>query len=207
MRRVEWSTLPHGACLGSRVSPVLPEARHRDTLCGLMKTQELELESIDLGALAEDEGDDAASGVYELGFHLLSTLSEGEVLSAVEALKGILKDAGASLFAERAPLMMPLAYGIDAVIDGARRTFDSAYFGWLAFEASPSALAMLNEKVAVEASVLRHLVVKTNRDAVSATLADPALDAAPLRTEPVEASEAAPEDATLEAALPDPEVA
>lgn len=186
---------------------MLLEARHRDTLCGLMETQELELESIDVGAIMSDEGDDAAPGVYELGFHLLPTLSEEEVISAVEALKGVLTDAGAALFAERAPLMMPLAYGIDRVVEGARRTFDSAYFGWLAFEAPSSALAAINEKVSVHASVLRHLLVKTNRDAVAATLADPALDAAPLQTEPAEASEAAPEDATLEAALPDPEVA
>lgn len=172
-----------------------------------METQELELESLDLADIMSDEGDEVASGVYELGFHLVQTLSESEVLSAVEALKSVLQDAGAALFAERAPLMMPLAYGLDKVVDGARRTFDSAYFGWLAFEAPGTALAALNENVATHPAVLRHLIVKTSRDAVAATLADPALDAAPLQSETVEASEAAPEDATVEAVLPDPEVA
>lgn len=186
---------------------MLPEAGRRDTLCGLMDTQELELEGGELSSLMAADADEGVVGVYELGFHFLPTLSEEAAASEFESLKALIGEVGGSIFGERAPSLMPLAYAMDKKIETVRQTFDSAYFGWVAFEAPGASLAALSERMSAHPSVLRHLVVKTSREAVAATLADPTLDAAPLVVEPTETVEAAPEDATVEVAAPEAEVA
>ncbi|MFQ5541109.1 MAG: 30S ribosomal protein S6 [Candidatus Paceibacteria bacterium] len=150
----------------------------------MTETTETETDVADLSAtVAADEGTDE-SRVYELGYHLLPTLDESAVGAVAEKIAGVLKDAGAEAVGERAPNRIDLAYAIEYEVEGKRRSFNSAYFGWIAFEATASALSGIEAALKTDGSILRFLLIKTTRDAVESALADPSLDAGAPAPEP-----------------------
>jgi ribosomal protein S6 len=61
--------------------------------------------------------------VYELGYHILPTLSEDEVAKVVTALKGELSKMGAEVIAEAHPTMTTLAYELGKDIENKNRKF------------------------------------------------------------------------------------
>lgn len=138
---------------------------------------EIETSVADLSELVAAEGSKGTAGIYEVGYHLLPTIAEEDVDGEASSLKDILGKAGASIIGERAPVKIRLAYSIEKKEEGSKRSYDSAYFGWTAFEALGASLAVINGAFKANPSVLRHLLVATSRDAVAATLADPTLDA------------------------------
>ena len=83
--------------------------------------------------LEADEG--GGSRVYELGFHLDPELPSEEVKKAYQAVKEVIEKQG-SLVAEGEPEQVQLAYTISRQEVGGRRDFNSAYFGWIAYETS-----------------------------------------------------------------------
>lgn len=113
---------------------------------------------------AEDmELDSKEPQAYELAFHILPTIAEGEVNQVLESIKGLIKKEKGEIFDEEAPERFELAYEIVKHIEGKNRKFKSAYFGWVRFKATPADVVALNEEVAVNNSVLRHLLVKLTK--------------------------------------------
>ena len=100
--------------------------------------------------------------VYEVGYHLVSSIAEEGVPAEVEALKKLL--TGAEIIAEENPKLMDLAYTIVKQIGGLRRKYDKAYFGWVKFEAETSDLAAIKKGLDEMESVLRYLLIKTVRE-------------------------------------------
>ncbi len=117
--------------------------------------------------------------VYEVGYHILPTVSEGDLEAETALILKDLKDIHAEIFGQRAPASVKLSYGIEKKIGEKKEVFENAYFGWIAFEATPSSIANFEIALKEHATILRYIVVKTSRDAVAATLADPRLDAIP----------------------------
>lgn len=70
---------------------------------------------------------------YELAFHVLPTVAEGEVPAVVDALKAAITNTGATISLEEAPQRIELAYEIEKPLEGKYRKFASAYFGWVRF--------------------------------------------------------------------------
>lgn len=100
---------------------------------------------------------------YELAFHVLPTVAEGEVLSVFEAIKAlIIKDKG-EIFDEEAPERFELAYEIVKHMEGKNRKYASAYFGWIRFKADPSIIEGLQEEVEGRADILRHILIKLSK--------------------------------------------
>lgn len=165
---------------------------------------EKEMEITDLSALVEAGDDKGATQIYEVGYHLIPSVSDDDAETEVAPLMKALKSASADVIGERAPLRMPLAYGIDKKVDGVLRTYDEALFGWVAFECAPAMISDIDQAFKKHPSVLRHLVVKTNRDTVSAVLADPSLDAAMVK-EPVSGASEDDSEAVVESVGADPE--
>lgn len=97
---------------------------------------------------------------YELGY-LLSPLVAGEALleTAEKEIKQVLTKAGAEIKKELPPRMRPLAYEIKKIVEHKGSTFREAYFGAVAFAASPSAIAEIEDKLKKSALVIRHLVI------------------------------------------------
>lgn len=100
---------------------------------------------------------------YELAFHVLPTVAEGEVASVFETIKAqIIKDGGV-MTVEEMPKRIDLAYSIVKPVEGKNRKFASAYFGWVRFTAAPDIIPQLTEEFALMPSILRSLMVKLTR--------------------------------------------
>jgi len=137
-----------------------PDMQENDTMIELT-----EVGAVDTG------GDDAVSSVYEIGYHLLPTLSEGEVQQAVSGLMEGLKKEGAVFVGDRFPAKTQLAYPIAKRVNSKRTRYDSAHFGWVAFELSKDAIANVKTMLDASPAVLRYLIVTTSKEAVAAALA------------------------------------
>jgi len=97
---------------------------------------------------------------YELAFHVLPTVAEGEVASVMIALKAAIVAAGGVVFDEEAAERVELAYEVTKSIEGHNRKFKSAYFGWVRFKIDAANIPALIEIIEDSAQILRHLLVK-----------------------------------------------
>lgn len=102
--------------------------------------------------------------VYEIGFHLVPRLTEDEVPSHVDEIKSVLDKAGAEIISEEFPTLIDLAYAISTTVSGQKEEFDTAYFGWIKFEADPAVIDDTDSAVREMQNVLRFIIVKTLRE-------------------------------------------
>lgn len=102
--------------------------------------------------------------VYELGYHILPTINEGDLGTERDALVAFITEFGGMVISEEQAQLINLAYPMDKVINNKRNTFEQAYFGWIKFDLSPTAVVELADKVEAQSSVLRSIVVKTIRE-------------------------------------------
>lgn len=140
----------------------------------MQKSSEMEMEAAALVEGAEmpemDDADESPSSVYEIGYHLLPTLSEEQVAAAVKDITELLKKNGAESVGDRFPEKIPLAYTIQKRIAAKIIRFDEAYFGWVAFEMPREALAKVEEVLVAHPAVLRYIALRTSREEVAAAL-------------------------------------
>ena len=109
----------------------------------------------------EDKGETV---VYEIGYHLVPTLSEDEVALRVGDIQKLVSQKGGSVIAEEFPEIMELAYTMKKMIAGKWEKYDQAYFGWIKLETTPEDAQALNEELRTLDFVLRFLLVKTVRE-------------------------------------------
>ncbi|MEK7568789.1 MAG: 30S ribosomal protein S6 [Patescibacteria group bacterium] len=102
--------------------------------------------------------------VYELGYHLVPTLSEEQIPAASAAVRGMIERISKGIIAEEAPVFIDLAYTIVKTVEHKNKRFDEAYFGWIKFEGEPAGIAELEEGLKKDDNVLRYLVVKTLKE-------------------------------------------
>lgn len=100
---------------------------------------------------------------YELAFHVLPTIAEGEVTKVVETIKNQIIRHGGEVTLEESPARVDLAYEIIKYLEGRNRKFGSAYFGWVRFRAEAKSVVKLTEEVAGMKELLRHLLIKLTR--------------------------------------------
>lgn len=100
--------------------------------------------------------------VYEVGYHIVSSVSEENLGAEIEAVKALLGKS--EIIAEESPKLIDLAYAIDKQIAGLHRKYDKAYFGWVKFECSPEEAVVLNKKLSAIDNVLRFILIKTVRE-------------------------------------------
>jgi ribosomal protein S6 len=103
--------------------------------------------------------------IYEVGYHIVSSVSEENIPAEVEKIKTYLAKEKAIIISEEAPKLRPLAYPIKKAYGGTYKVFDKAYFGFIKFELGEDAdiktvdLSMKNNE-----SVLRYIIIKTVRE-------------------------------------------
>jgi ribosomal protein S6 len=102
--------------------------------------------------------------VYELGYLLLPSIAEGEVASVEAKIKEAVAAALGQELASEAPEKIDLAYSMTKVVGASRYVVNEAYIGWVKFEAEPSQMPALKEKVAKMDEVVRSLLVKAPRE-------------------------------------------
>jgi ribosomal protein S6 len=100
---------------------------------------------------------------YELAFHILPTVAEGEVKSVFDIIKAHITNLGGTLGEEEVPARFELAYEIVKPLEGRNRKFNSAYFGWVRFEIEAAKMAELTEAVELTKEILRHLITRLSK--------------------------------------------
>ena len=100
---------------------------------------------------------------YELAFHVLPTVAEGEVSSVFESLKAHITKNGGEIFDEEAPARFDLAYEIIKYLEGRNRKFTSAYFGWVRFNAEAAHIEEMMSEIEGMKELLRHLLIKLTK--------------------------------------------
>lgn len=100
---------------------------------------------------------------YELAFHILPTVAEGEVSGVFDVIKSLITTNGGELGDEESPERFELAYEVVKHIDTKNRKFTSAYFGWVRFISEATAIDMINEAMDEHPNILRHMVLKLTK--------------------------------------------
>jgi ribosomal protein S6 len=85
---------------------------------------------------------------------------EDAVAGEVDKLKSIVTAHGGEVVASGAPDMIALAYPMSAEIDGSKRDFTNAFFGWLQFTCAADAIEAVDKDFSRNQSVIRHLLIK-----------------------------------------------
>jgi ribosomal protein S6 len=114
--------------------------------------------------MAKETAKTEKATVYEVAFHIVPTVSPEKLPAELDAVKAILGGVGATIISEEAPKLRPLAYTMVKVVGPNRHKFDTAYFGWVKFEADASAVAEVKKAMDASDKVIRHLIVKTVRE-------------------------------------------
>ena len=100
--------------------------------------------------------------VYELGYHMVPTLTEEELQKEVDSLHSAITELGGAIVSEGEPTQIELAYTM-IINDGGKNTkYDTSYFGWIKFDIEPVQLSHLQDEViAFNKNIIRHLLIKT----------------------------------------------
>lgn len=100
---------------------------------------------------------------YELAYHVLPTVVEGEVAEVRDRIAASITTQDGEVLTEEAPQRFDLAYEIDKYIEGKRRKFGSAYFGWIRFQADKAAIDRITEAVDDDRALLRYLLIRLTK--------------------------------------------
>jgi len=106
------------------------------------------------------------SEVYEIGFHIIPTVSTERINEEFDALKSIITSHNGSVIEEQEPELMDLAYTMTHKQERGHERFDRAYFGWIKYEGTPDDAAAIMEDVDERAHILRYQLIKTVRETV-----------------------------------------
>ena len=82
----------------------------------------------------------------------------------MSAIKDILAKHKAEVIADEGAILRPLAYTMVKKIGTVNRRFDTAYFGWIKFEAAPVEVRLIEKEVKEVESILRLLLINTVRE-------------------------------------------
>jgi len=85
--------------------------------------------------VVESEGGDETA-VYELGYHILPSVGEEGLPAEVINIKSILEKNDSTFISEEFPILTHLAYTMVVNVSGKKDKYDTAYFGWVKFEAT-----------------------------------------------------------------------
>lgn len=112
----------------------------------------------------EENKIDARKGVYEVGYHIVSTVPEEKLGEEVTALKDLLADNGANFISEEYPKLIELAYEMTRSIMNKKQKFTTGYFGWVKFECTPEEAKTIKELLDKNEKLIRYLLIKTVRE-------------------------------------------
>lgn len=123
-----------------------------------------DVENKNNNSVIQDDIDGTDGKVYELGYLLVSTISEESIPVAYGNLKDLVINLGGEIISDEIPKMISLAYTMLKVTQNVRNKFNSAYFGWVKFEMNPEKVLDLKKKLDLDPNFIRFLILKTVRE-------------------------------------------
>lgn len=113
---------------------------------------------------AEHTDSESELRVYEVSMHVVPSLGEEGAQAEFAAIGKDIVKAGGKILNEEVPALFTLAYPMQRDIDRKRFTFTTSYFGWMKFETTPEAAHALKTALETRETLIRFLVIKTNRE-------------------------------------------
>jgi ribosomal protein S6 len=157
------------------------------------------MNELNMPAVEAASGEEQDVQAYELAFHVLPTIAEGEVSTIFENIKASITKIGGVIQSEELPARFDLAFEISQFLEGRNRKFSSAYFGWVRFTLSPDKIGEVTEMVDGTKELLRHLLIRlTKIEEANPFYFHPAIADRVVETIIVEAEEEAVEVAPVE---------
>ena len=104
------------------------------------------------------------NGIYELGFILVPNITEEKLPEVFGALKEVLSEKGAMIFAEEFPKNILLSYTMEKTINNKIERFKDGFFGWVKFELAQGDISAIDAKLRLREDVIRHLIISTVRE-------------------------------------------
>ena len=101
---------------------------------------------------------------YEIGYHIAPSVSIENLPNEEESIKSFITKEGVVIISEEFPKLRELAYSISKVMGGAKRNFDTAYFGWIKFDAGEAPVAKIKKFLDENENILRFLLINTVRE-------------------------------------------
>ena len=105
-----------------------------------------------------------AKPLYEVGYHLLPTVTEEEVGAEVARVREAIESRGGSVVSEEWPKSTQLAYDISHYKERSRSSYDAAYFGWIRFEMERDSILDVQKTLESIDAILRFIVVSIPRE-------------------------------------------
>jgi len=112
----------------------------------------------------ETQSEEAASRVYEIGYHISPSVKEEDVEKVVGSIRSVIEKEGGSFIAEGAPTLTKLAYSIPIKENGKYVEYDRGYFGWLKFESSVDGGKAIGDAIKQNSDLLRTMLFQTMRE-------------------------------------------
>lgn len=106
--------------------------------------------------------------VYEVGYHIIPIIGEDHLGAQVTRIRDVIESHKGVVISDEYPKHLDLAYEIVKIAENKRASYTSAYFGWVKFEALPSAVLEMNKLLKADNNILRYLIVKTVRESTLA---------------------------------------
>jgi ribosomal protein S6 len=124
--------------------------------------QETENENKNTGVTSEPTQN--TNRVYELGYLLVPTIPEENVLTTFGNLKELVNSFGGQIISDEMPKKIVLAYTMLKVYKNVRNKFNEAYFSWIKFEMSGDKVLELKKKLDLDPEIIRFLIIKTVKE-------------------------------------------
>lgn len=102
--------------------------------------------------------------VYEVGYHIVPAVPMENIANEVENIKNFLVKEGAEIISEEFPKILELSYSIKKSVGGMKRNFNTAYFGWIKFDAKENSTAKIKKFFDENENILRFLFIKTVKE-------------------------------------------
>jgi ribosomal protein S6 len=124
-----------------------------------MQVSEKDIELKDENEIVEGDG-----RVYEVGYLLVSTITEENLPVVFGNLKELVSSLGGIAIADEMPKMIQLAYPMVKVVANIRNKFSTAYFGWVKFTMDSDKILELKKKLDLDPNYIRFLILKTVKE-------------------------------------------
>ncbi len=102
--------------------------------------------------------------IYEVGYFIVSSISEEKALEEMEVIHSIIIKAGGEIISNDVPKMKPLAYTMIKTTSGRNIRYNEGYFGWVKFEIQSLLIDSIKKALDSDENILRYLLVTTVRE-------------------------------------------
>lgn len=120
--------------------------------------------TLDKNEVVSPSPKEVISRVYEIGFHIVPSVSQEDVPREFGNVKAVIEKHGGIFISEEMPKLRSLAYPMFKIVGTKKEKCNEAYFGWVKFDATSDAIDKIKLEVEKLDTILRVLTIETVRE-------------------------------------------